>query len=131
MPRMAITIPAGLGGPTMETKMFDKVKVDIGKAVATYQGLGITASIFSAFQGRATFFAILFSTEGAILFGVGIWGFIHGHDLTSLAALLQAMALFDGTIFTGVVGHSIKEDYFARRDREQDEESKKECNSPS
>ena len=125
-----MAIPAGADGSRTETKMFDKVKADIGKAVATYQGLGITASIFSAFQGRATFFAILFSTEGAIIIAFALWGFVHGHDVTPLGTILSSLALLDGAIFTGVVGHSIKEDYFARRDREQNEEPKKECNSP-
>jgi hypothetical protein len=98
--------------------LFATLRKDIQNIKATYQGLGIVASFFSVFQGRATTFAILFSLEGAILFGVGIWGFIHGKDLTSLAALLQSMAIFDGAIFTGVVGHSLKEDWFARKDRQ-------------
>lgn len=102
----------------MGTKLLDKIKNDVATIVSTYQGLGIVASVFSFFQGRATSFAIFFSLEGAILFGVGIWGFVHGRDLTSLASLLQSMAVFDAAIFTGVVGHSIKEDYFARRDRQ-------------
>lgn len=106
---------AGRVGRAMGTKFVDKIKVDVSTAVSAYQGLGITASVFSFFQGRATAFAIFFSAEGAIIIGVGIWGFLHGKDLTSLAALLQAIAIFDAAIFTGVVGHSIKEDYFARR----------------
>lgn len=113
-------ILVGLVGRAMGTKIIDKIKVDVSTVVSTYKGLGLTASIFSFFQGRATAFAIFFSAEGAVVFGVGVWGFIHGKDLTSLASLLQAMAVFDAAIFTGVVGHSIKEDYFARRDKDKD-----------
>ena len=81
--------------------MFDKVKTDIGAAVSAYQGLGLTASFFSFFQGRATCFAIVFTICGLI-------GFFKKYDLTSYA-------LFVGAIQTMVIGHSIKEDYFEMR----------------
>jgi hypothetical protein len=79
------------------------VQKDIQTVTSTYQGLGVTASIFSWFQGRATFFAIVFTTCGLI-------GFFKHYDLTSYA-------MFVGAIFTGVVGHSLKEDYFEYRHR--------------
>ena len=56
---------------------------------------------FSFFQGRATAFAIVFTV-------VGVIGFFKKYDLTSYAAFVAA-------IFTGVVGHSLKEDYFEDR----------------
>ena len=112
-----MAIPAGADGSRTETKMFDKVKADIGKAVVTYKGLGLTASFFSFFQGRATTFAILFTICGLILAFKG--------------KLDANYALFVTAIQGLVFAHSCKEDWFARRDREQDEETKKECNSQS
>ena len=88
--------------------MFSKIKIDVAKAVAAYKGLGLTASFFSFFQGRATFFAILFTICGLI-------GFFKHYDLTSYA-------LFVGAIQAMVVGHSLKEDYFEMR-RNRDSQS--------
>ena len=88
--------------------MFSKIKIDVAKAVAAYKGLGLTASFFSWFQGRATFFAILFTVCGLI-------GFFKHYDLTSYA-------LFVGAIQAMVVGHSLKEDYFEMR-RNRDSQS--------
>jgi uncharacterized membrane protein (UPF0136 family) len=85
----------------MGTNFITKARVDIGAAVSAYQGLGLTASFFSFFQGRATCFAILFTICGLI-------GFFKKYDLTSYA-------LFVGAIQTMVIGHSIKEDYFEMR----------------
>ena len=84
--------------------MLRAIKNDIETAVSTYKGLGITASFFSFFQGRATTFAIIFTICGLI-------GFFKKYGLTSYA-------LFVGAIFTGVVGHSLKEDYFEMRRRQ-------------
>lgn len=78
-------------------------KDDIRKARDAYNGLGVVASFFSFMQGRATAFAIIFTVCGLI-------GFFKKYDLTSYA-------LFVGAIFTGVVGHSLKEDYFEYRHR--------------
>lgn len=80
------------------------VRNDVGNAVATYKGLGVVASFFSFWQGRATAFAITFTV-------VGIVGFFRHYDLTSYS-------MFCGAIFTGVVGHSLKEDYFQLRHRQ-------------
>ena len=84
--------------------MFNKIKTDVATAVTAYRGMGVTASFFSFFQGRATAFAIVFTVCGLI-------GFFKHYDLT-------AYALFVGAIFGGVVGHSIKEDYFASRQQQ-------------
>lgn len=98
-----MVIRVGLVGRAMDTKIFDKVKVDISTAVSVYKGLGVTASFFSFFQGRCTFFALLFTICGLI-------GFFKHYDLTSYA-------LFVGAIQAMIVGHSLKEDYFARRNK--------------
>jgi hypothetical protein len=81
---------------------------DVQKVRETYQGLGVVASFFSWFQGRATFFAIIFTVCGLI-------GFFKRIDLGSYS-------LFVASILTGVVGHSLKEDYFEMR-RNRDEQS--------
>lgn len=86
-------------------KFVKTVENDIQKVKSTYEGLGTVASFFTFFQGRATTFAIIFTVCGLI-------GFFKHYDLTSYA-------LFVGAIFTGVVGHSLKEDYFEMR-RNQD-----------
>lgn len=78
-----------------------RVKTDISTAVSVYQGLGLTASFFSFFQGRCTFFAILFSVCGLI-------GFFKHYDLTSYA-------LFVGAIQAMIVAHSAKEDWISLR----------------
>lgn len=80
------------------------VKTDVSTAVSAYRGLGITASFFSFLQGRATAFAIVFTVCGLI-------GFFRRYDLTSYA-------LFVGAIQAMVVGHSLKEDYFEMRKRQ-------------
>lgn len=82
-----------------------KIKTDIETVKAAYQGLGVMASFFSFFQGRATTFAIAFTVCGLI-------GFFKHYDLTSYS-------IFVGAIFTGVVGHSLKEDYFEMRRKRQ------------
>jgi hypothetical protein len=69
--------------------------------VQSYRGLGITASFFQFFQGRATAFGILFTVVGIIL---AFRGKLTG-DYVALVGAIQTL----------VVGHSLKEDYFARR----------------
>ena len=86
--------------------IYKAVRNDVQSATNAYKGLGLTASVFTFFQGRATAFAIVFTA-------VGIYGFLRHYDLTSFAAFVAA-------IFTGVVGHSIKEDYFQLRHRQLD-----------
>lgn len=88
------------------------IKTDIQTAVSAYKGLGLTASFFSFFQGRATTFAIVFTVCGLI-------GFFRHYDLTSYS-------LFVGAIFAGVVGHSLKEDYFEMRRKRDNTPTKEE-----
>jgi hypothetical protein len=83
--------------------MLQGIRKDIQSAVELYKGLGIVGSFFTAMQGRATAFAIVFTICGLI-------GFFKKYDLTSYA-------LFVGAIQAMVVAHSIKEDYFQRRDQ--------------
>lgn len=82
------------------------IKNDIAIVKSTYQGLGMVASFFTFFQGRATTFAIIFST-------VAIVGFFKHYDLSGFTA-------FVGVIQTLVVGHSLKEDYFEMRRKQKE-----------
>ena len=61
----------------------------------------VAASIFSIFNGRCTLAAICFSV-------VGVWGWLHGKDLTSYS-------VFVGTIQALLVAHSWKEDIAEQR----------------
>jgi hypothetical protein len=79
------------------------VKTDVAVAKSAYEGLGIVASFFSFMQGRSTAFGIVFTVCGLI-------GFFKHYDLTSYS-------VFVGAVFTGVIGHSLKEDYFEMRRR--------------
>lgn len=88
--------------------LIDAGRREIAAIKKTYQGLGITASFFSFFQGRATTFAILFTVVGIIL---AFKGKLTG-DYVALVGAVQTL----------VVGHSLKEDWFARRGRGDDDE---------
>ncbi len=79
---------------------------DVQTATSAYKGLGIVGTFFSWGQGRATTFAMIFTV-------VGIIGFFKHFDLSSYS-------LFVTAIQAGVVGHSIKEDYFEMRHRQID-----------
>ena len=61
---------------------------------------GVASTIFNLFLGRCTFFAIVFAIAG-------VWGFIHGKDLTSFSLFVTAM---QGLL----VLHSWKEDVAER-----------------
>lgn len=101
----------------IEGQMFRRLKTDIANAQSAYKDLGVVASFFSFFQGRATAFAIVFTI-------VGIIGFFKHYDLSSYSAFVAA-------IFTGVVGHSLKEDYFELRHRQIDVQTKPQDRSQS
>lgn len=63
---------------------------------------GIASSFFGVFQGRCTFFAIVFSV-------IGLYGWlVLGRDLTSFA-------LFAGSIQALLIAHSWKEDIAEQR----------------
>ena len=99
--REATIIPVGLVGRAQGNNMpfLDNVKTK-------YQGLGLVASIFSFFQGRATFFAIFFTIVGTVL--------AFKNELTG------TFVAFVGAIQSLVVGHSLKEDYFERKRKDDD-----------
>lgn len=72
------------------------------KAVkADIQNTGVIGKIFQFFQGRFTFFAIVFTV-------LGTWLEFHGKLEANYVAL---MTLVQGL----VLAHSIKEDYHARK----------------
>ena len=96
----------------VEQKVVSRVQIS-----STY---GPVAAFFNVFQGRSTFFAIFFATEGVILIGVGIWGFIKGHDLSSYASFVGSMAVFNGLIQGIMVAHSCKEDWAALKQQQHD-----------
>jgi FtsH-binding integral membrane protein len=100
--------------------LIQTLKNDVANGISVYRGLGLTASVFSFLQGRATAFAILFASEGVIFIALATWGFIHGRDLTGLGSVITAISGLDAAIFAGVVGHSLKEDYFERKRRQDD-----------
>ena len=81
--------------------IINAVKNDVVKIKTTYEGLGITASVFSFFQGRSTFFAIAFAIIGTIL---AFRGKLTA-DYVGLITAIQAL----------IVAHSAKEDWFAAR----------------
>lgn len=62
---------------------------------------GVLAAIFGIFQGRCTFAAIGFS-------GIGIYGWLHGKDLTSFS-------IFVASIQALLVLHSWKSDIHEQR----------------
>lgn len=83
--------------------LVDKVYADIKTAKDRYQGLGLTASFFSFFQGRATTFAILFTVCGLILAFQGKLDFNYAAFVTAIQGLVFA--------------HSCKEDWFAKQNQ--------------
>jgi hypothetical protein len=60
-----------------------------------------SSTFFNIFQGRCTFAAICFSTAG-------VYGWLHGKDLTSFALFVTAV---QGLL----VAHSLKEDIHEQR----------------
>lgn len=63
------------------------------------------SAFFNIFQGRCTFFAICFSIAG-------VWGWIHGRDVTSFSIFVTAV---QGLL----VLHSWKEDVAEQRQVQQ------------
>lgn len=87
--------------------MFEKFKDSLLEA----SQFGPIATFFTFFQGRCTTFALFFAFIGLVMASVGVWGFVHGKDLSSFASFVSSFALFVGAIFTGLVAHSVKEDW--------------------
>ncbi len=61
-----------------------KIPDKVAKAFQAATQAGVIAPLFNMFQGRCTFFAIVFSI-------VGIIGWIKGKDLTSYALFVTAI----------------------------------------
>jgi hypothetical protein len=97
-----------------------RVRNDISKAETSYKGMGLTAGFFSFFQGRSTFFGILFAITGVVFSSVGVWGFIHGRDLTSFGSFVMAVAALNGSIQAMMFAHSTKEDWAEIQHRQLD-----------
>lgn len=104
--------------------MLAGVKRDISKIENRIYGSGTSygpvATFFTVFQGRATTFAILFSIEGAAIIAVGLYGFLQGKDLSSLASLMTASATLNTSIQAMVFAHSVKEDWASLKQQEHD-----------
>jgi hypothetical protein len=72
---------------------------------------GPVAAVFDFFQGRSTFFAIIFLIDGIILSAVAIWGIVHGKDISGLAGVIGSLAAFMGGLQALLFAHSCKEDW--------------------
>lgn len=86
-----------------DQQMLQETKTFLSKVRSGFQVVtngGIAAAFFGIFQGRCTFAAIAFSI-------VGIYGWLHGRDLTAYVGLVAAIQSL-------LVIHSAKEDW---RDR--------------
>lgn len=76
--------------------MFRAIKTRLVAAVFALSSGTVASTFFNMFQGRCTFAAICFSTAG-------VYGWLHGRDLTSFALFVTAV---QGLL----VLHSWKED---------------------
>ena len=74
----------------------------VAAAVQSVTTGGVVSALFGIFQGRCTFAAICFSVTG-------VYGWLHGKDLTSYALFVTAI---QGLL----VLHSWKEDIKEQRD---------------
>lgn len=79
---------------------------------------GPVAAVFTFFQGRATTFGILFAAMALALGVAGVYGFLHGRDLTSYASFVLSMSAMMGAIQAMVFAHSCKEDWASLRQQQ-------------
>jgi hypothetical protein len=110
-----------------------RVKTGVAQFKAGAVGLlsgGATANFFNFFQGRATFFAIVFLIMGVAFAAVTIWGFIHGKDVTGLASVITSMAAFMGALQALMFVHSAKEDWNDYKHRQLDIQEKQQNPTP-
>jgi hypothetical protein len=96
--------------------MFDKLK----KFVAVKSEFGPVADLFDFFQGRTTFFAIVFAIDGILLSLTAIYGIVHGKDVSSIAGIIGALAAFMGSLQALLFAHSVKEDWTSIQRRKLD-----------
>lgn len=72
---------------------------------------GPIAALFDFFQGRTTFFAIVFATDGIALSLTAVYGIVHGKDISQIAGIIAALAAFMGSLQALLFAHSCKEDW--------------------
>jgi hypothetical protein len=82
--------------------------------------VGIVPAFFNFFQGRATFFAIVYGVIGVAFAAAALWGFLHGKDLSGIASVLLALATFLGALQAMLFAHSCKEDWIELQHRKLD-----------
>jgi hypothetical protein len=85
------------------------------KLLRTFSTGEPASAFFGIFQGRVTFFAILYGIVGIGLVGVAVWGIVRGRDISQVAAIIAALAGFFGALQTALVAHSWKEDIHEQR----------------
>jgi hypothetical protein len=98
--------------------LIDKLKAK-GSTLMTAE-YGPVAAVFDFFQGRSTFFAIIFLIDGIILSAVAIWGIVHGKDISGLAGVIGSLAAFMGSLQALLFAHSAKEDWVDLQRRKLD-----------
>jgi uncharacterized membrane protein YdjX (TVP38/TMEM64 family) len=81
---------------------------------------GPIAALFDFFQGRTTFFAIVFAVDGIALSMTAIYGIVHGKDISSIAGIIGSLAAFMGSLQALLFAHSCKEDWTAIQKRKLD-----------
>jgi len=74
--------------------MFSKIK----QFFVIKNEFGPVAALFDFFQGRTTFFAIVFAIDGIALSATAVYGIVHGKDITSIAGIIASLAAFMGSL---------------------------------
>ena len=96
--------------------MFDKLK----KFLAIKTEFGPVAALFDFFQGRTTFFAIIFAIDGIGLSITAVYGIVHGKDITQIAGIIAALAAFMGSLQALLFAKSCKDDWVSVQHRKLD-----------
>lgn len=106
--------------------MQDGLKSFIGRAKRAEQdATGIMPAFFGFFQGRTTFFSIIYGVIGAVFAVVAVWCVLHGRDVSGLSSVILAFATFLGALQAMLVTHSAKEDWIELQHRKLDIEEQK------
>lgn len=96
--------------------------------------VGVVPAFFNFFQGRATFFAIVFLLIAIAFVVTAIWGFVKGRDLAGLASVILAFGSLIVSIQGLLFAHSCKEDWVTIEHRKLDLQKQAQdqaCNTPS
>jgi len=96
--------------------MFSKIK----QFFVIKNEFGPVAALFDFFQGRTTFFAIVFAIDGIALSATAVYGIVHGKDITSIAGIIASLAAFMGSLQALLFAHSCKEDWARIQSRKLD-----------